>query len=322
MTDGEEAKPPFERWVALAGPPAPLWKIGVGFVMGGVIWFGLSTAVPYAYYYGWLFFGDETSPEFMDEMFALATGATFTSTLVLLLATGSFWAAAFLVAKLLHRQPFWTLVSERGRIRWRSFGVGCLLTAAMLALQLLCSLLLPSQAEPVWNQPDLVRWALFAPAVAALVFIQAGGEELFFRGYVMQRLASRFSNPLVWGVLPSLLFGSLHFFNGVSMEHSVLYVISTALFGVTAAAVVWRAGDLSAAIGMHVSTNVISLLYAGTNEFFTASPLYLWPVEAQMESAPLYLISQTLLLVFVLSPLAPFPRRQLLARRKDTRAAP
>jgi membrane protease YdiL (CAAX protease family) len=151
------------------------------------------------------------------------------------------------------------------------------------------------------------------------VFIQAGGEELFFRGYVMQRLAARYRNPIVWALLPSVAFGALHFFNGVSLEHSIYYVISTAIFGATAAAIVWRTGDLSAAIGLHVATNVIAFLVSGTDDFFTATPLWLWPVETSIAAMPSTIVLELLLLGFVLW--GPFPG-QPRARRNVIRAAP
>jgi membrane protease YdiL (CAAX protease family) len=240
---------------------------------------------------------------------------------VLLLASGGFWLGAYLAVKLMHRRRFATLFGDGGRVRAQGFVLGILLTAGLLLLE---TMWMPfsTMNEPYRNETDMVRWLLFAGPVIALVFIQAGGEELFFRGYVMQQLAARFRNPVIWAFLPSFVFGLSHVFNGVSIEHSSYYVISTALFGLTAAATVWRTGGLSVAIGMHVSTNVLGFLYSGGDEFFTATPIWLSSVNDQLAAMPLMIASQAVLLAFVLSPWAPFPKAQLFARRKEIRAAP
>ncbi len=49
------------------------------------------------------------------------------------------------------------------------------------------------------------RW----PCSACL--IQTGAEELVFRGYLQQQLAARFASPLIWMVLPALIFGAVHY---------------------------------------------------------------------------------------------------------------
>jgi uncharacterized protein len=312
---------PFERWIAATRPPARIWRIAVGAVIGFACWFVVSIVVTWGYYFAWILLGDETSPIFQAEISGLATGSTHFATLVLLLAAGGFWPGAYLAARLMHGQKFWSLFGVDNRIRWRGFGIGILLTIGMIMSEWLWTPFIRLD-EPYSNETDLVRWSKFAIPIIALVFIQAGGEELFFRGYLMRQLAARFRNPLVWAFLPSTVFGLLHFFNGISLEHSLYYVASTVLFGLTAAVTVWRTGNLSVAIGMHVSTNVLSFLYAGTDNFFTATPLFLWSVYDQLAAMPYAIASQVLLLAFVLSPWAPMPKRQLFAFRKETRAAP
>lgn len=304
---GQRAPNAFERWMAAALPVAPLWRFALGVVVGLTCWYAIGYSAPWVYYYGWLLLGLDTGDAFLREMSAFDVMRTHLSVVVMLVASTGFWVGTWIATKL-HRQAFWSLVSPMRRINWRWFGVGILLAFAELGLGSIVSLFFPG-APAQFNQPDMAVWAAFVVPVVLLTFVQSGGEELFFRGYLMQRLAARFRSPLIWGVLPSLLFGGAHFFNGATLEHALYYVASTALFGVTAAVTVWRTGDLSIAIAYHFATNIAAFLYAGSDDMFAGTPLWLVPVEDEIASMPSVIAVQLLILAFVLSPWGPKARR-------------
>ena len=87
------------------------------------------------------------------------------------------------------------------------------------------------------------------------------------------------------------------------------------------AAMVWRTGNLSAAIGFHVANNIGALLVLGVEGAAPPVTLYVAPYQAMMGAAPIDVLILGLLLAFVLSPWAPFPKGQPLLRN-HTRAAP
>jgi membrane protease YdiL (CAAX protease family) len=305
---GQREANAFERWIEPALPPRRMWRLAVGLLAGLIVWLAIAYATPWGYYYGWIIFGDEGGGDFWQEMLALDIGATHLSVVVILVASTGFWAAAWIAAKL-QRQPFWSLVSPARQINLRWLSVGMLLSVAELALGWALSSILPSDALPArFNQPDMMMWAAFIVPVVVLTFVQAGGEELFFRGYLMQHIAARFRNPLIWGLVPSMLFGLGHYFSGVTFEHAIYYVISTALFGVTAAVMVWRTGDLSAAIGFHIGTNVIAFLFIGSDDMFVGTPLWLVGIQDAISGMPLVIAVQCVILAFVLSPWGPKAR--------------
>lgn len=102
-------------------------------------------------------------------------------------------------------------------------------------------------------------WAAVALAAALLVPFQAAAEEIFFRGYLLQRIAARAPHPLAWAVLPSAIFGLLHL-GGDGGAYEWGYVAATFTFGLLASIVVWRTGGLSHVIGFHVANNLFALV--------------------------------------------------------------
>ena len=67
--------------------------------------------------------------------------------------------------------------------------------------------------QPVRTDLSIATWLIWLLPIGILVFLQAVGEELIFRGYLLQQLARLSRNPLVWAVLPSLTFGLAHLAN-------------------------------------------------------------------------------------------------------------
>ena len=156
-----------------------------------------------------------------------------------------------------------------------------------------------------------------SPPLAVVVFLHASAEEMIFRGYITQQLAARWRTPLVWAGVPALLFGLAHYSSGAALEISPYYYVAvTLLFGLTAAALVWRTGSLAAAMGLHTGMNVISLSATGMEGVVEGTQLYLYDASG---AKALFLadgLSTLALLLFVLSPLCPLRARDL------TRAMP
>lgn len=112
---------------------------------------------------------------------------------------------------------------------------------------------------PVEKTQNLSAWLTYAPLVLAALFVQVSAEELLFRGYLQQSLAARFRSPLIWMVVPSILFGLDHY-RPIYGDNTWLMVIWAAFFGMLVADLTARAGTLGPAIALHFGNNVLVFL--------------------------------------------------------------
>ena len=124
-------------------------------------------------------------------------------------------------------------------------------------------------------------WALLLPLSLFAVFVQISAEEIFFRGYLQQQLGARFSSPLVWMVLPSILFGILHYQPVEAGENAVMIVVWATLFGVLMADLTARAGSIGPALAVHFLNNVTALLITSLPD--SLGGLSLWHTPFGME---------------------------------------
>jgi len=101
------------------------------------------------------------------------------------------------------------------------------------------------------------------PLALPLLAVQIGAEELVFRGYLLQQLGARTRSPLVWMVLPSALFGALHYAPEDFGANAVWPALWAFAFGCLAADLTARTGNLGAALGLHFATNFAGLFLVG-----------------------------------------------------------
>lgn len=186
------------------------------------------------------------------------TPASPAQELGLLTATFTFgFVAVPCAVRLVLRRPWWSLVTGwfPGPRRHLLLG-GVVAAGAALVADLLVAPFAP------------LHWAAFRPGVwfplaaVALVgfFVQAGFEELAFRGYLMQALASRTTrSALVIGV-PAVLFGALHWGNLAAMGNNPLQLVPYVLMGATLGWAAWHTGSLWLPMGMHWANNTYATL--------------------------------------------------------------
>ena len=134
-------------------------------------------------------------------------------------------------------------------------------------------------------QPNLAvpTWLILLPISLILVLIQVSAEELFFRGYLQSQLAARFAHPAVWIVLPSVLFGALHYSPADHGDSAWLIALWATVFGIFAADLTARTGTLGPAIVLHFVNNVSALLFISLDG--PLSGLALYTLEADMTDA-------------------------------------
>jgi len=232
---------------------AQIWRTLLGLVLVVLVYAGIAAA---------LFFGG-------TRLLNVAPGSAIHGAkpefaALFFLTFAGFHLGLWLVARLLHRRSYRSLLGPQMRLNWRHFRLGCVAIGAVLLVMLLSMLveqwLLPDTMRPRLTQAPVGRWLAWLVPALALIFMQIMAEEMLFRGYLLQQLRARFRSVWIWAVLPSLAFGALHFDPYSYGINAYLYVLNTAVMGVIACLVTIRTGNLGAAAGLHFGNNAFILL--------------------------------------------------------------
>ena len=138
---------------------------------------------------------------------------------------------------------------------------------------------------PVGQQPQMhlgfaVWLPLVVPALLA-VFLQVATEELIFRGYLQSQLAARFAHPVVWMVIPSVIFGFLHLNPESYGENASLIALWAVAFGIVAADLTARSGSLGPAIALHFVNNVVAIMIVAMQHHWDGLALLHMPYGPQ-----------------------------------------
>ncbi|HUF88277.1 MAG TPA: CPBP family intramembrane glutamic endopeptidase [Thermohalobaculum sp.] len=301
---------PLEQYIAPAGERHGLWRLVAGVVLILAGWF-LWTVLVMAAYVLYRMVTDPPMERALEALGELVNAGGPASVLFQLTTFAGIWPATWAVLKLLHRQRFATLFSPEGGVRWRDFLGGLVLAAAFSAATLTAALV--TVGMPERTELAAETWLMWLVPLALLVFLQASGEEMIFRGYMLQRLAARFRAPLIWAGAPALLFGFAHYSGGDKLGISWHYVVVTAAFGLAAAALVWRTGSLAVAMGLHTGMNLFAIAGLGVKGVLEGTQLFLYE---ESKAALLFTvdgIATLVILAFVLSPLCPFGARRAAA---------
>ena len=205
---------------------------------------------------------------------AISTPDTPANVLILLSTFIGMMGAVCLTAFILRDRSPRTLIGQGPVLRNMAIAAGI-----FFMLLAVSSLVLHLVFNPSPNLP-LSSWLIWMPAALPLLFIQITAEEMIFRGFLQQELAVRFKSRWVWMVLPSVLFGALHFEAEKYGSNAWLIVISTGIFGLLAADVTARTGNLGAAIGLHFVNNFFAMMVTSLDGTITGLSLFVTPFGA------------------------------------------
>jgi membrane protease YdiL (CAAX protease family) len=198
-----------------------------------------------------------TIRDVLDQLSQGKAGPLVEFGVILSQSVGVLWAVRDATVRT-QRRPFLSLVGATGRIEPRPLLAGAV---AMLASLLGASLVVGAVAGlvgggpdqvPDWHVPDLA-WLLAAVLGLIVVPLQAGGEELLFRGWLTQTLGQGIRNRVVLALVVGVLFALAH---GVSPGGLAYFTILS--LGLSAVSL--RAQRLELAIGAHVAQNLFVLL--------------------------------------------------------------
>lgn len=242
--------PRLARFTAPARPAAGLWRTA----LGGALIVVLSTGAVF----GALgLIGALTGPLRFAQIAASMVRAGTPQGLMMVLATFAPMAlAVIVVTRALHGRSAQTLFgpgATRDFIR---------VAKPLMALALLLWLLSLNDANVARSTPP---WVLLAwlPLALPLLAVQIGAEELIFRGYLLQQLSARSRSPTLWMVLPSALFGALHYAPGQNGAAALWIALWATAFGLFAADLTARAGNLGPALAFHLTNNITAMFLVG-----------------------------------------------------------
>ena len=207
----------------------------------------------------------------------------------------------WLVTRYLHKRPYRSLFGALGRVNWRHFLFGLLAAWTLSAITsgLEATGLFPvpegGEIETFQNMP-LTIWVMLLVPTVALIFIQIMAEELVFRGYLLQQLRARFSSVWIWAVVPSLIFGTLHFDPGTYGVNAYFYVLHTSVVGIILALITIQTGNIGAAAGLHMANNAM-LLVLGNAGSLDGLSLYLTTPQLDGPFVGISIVMQTISMV-------------------------
>lgn len=265
--DGENERSAFCAFVAKAAEGRnSVPRILIGTVLILLIWMigtlALMVAGGYAWTRGWLP-GPEPAENASLLIGFMQTCAGFA---VMVLTIGTIWPATWLAMRLLHKRPVRTLFGPQERLDWSDFARAAI--AALVAAGVLSLLNVAFDPTMERSSLSLASWLSLLLPMTALILVQTSAEEILFRGYLLQNLAHRFRSPWVWAALPALIFAMAHWSPGAQTWMNGAVLLSIVLFASLASWLVWRTGNLGAAMGFHFGNNIVALLFAtsGTDQ--------------------------------------------------------
>ena len=174
-----------------------------------------------------------------------------------------FLAGLFFWVKYVHEQTIKSLTTSRKKVDWSRIFFSFILWAVItIGMTVIAYYTAPE--DFVWNFNWNKFWVLAVIAIA-LVPLQTSFEEYFFRGYLMQGLATVMKNRWFPLIFTSVIFGLMH---GANPEVDKLgpiimvYYIGTGLFlGI----ITLMDEGLELALGFHAANNLITALLVTTD---------------------------------------------------------
>lgn len=208
----------------------------------------------------------------------------------LMFASLTFIVGIWLAISLIHRRSLRSLITPTRSVSWKEFLTGFGLWFGLSGL---------TDVVEALTHPGRYSWT-FSPAqffpfmvlAVLLIPVQAGTEELFFRGYVLQGLGLRTRRVWLLILVSAFLFMAPHLLNPEAAASLPLMALGYFSMGAFLAYITLRTGRLELAIGAHTANNLFALLIANTSISTLPSPsLFTINVIDPVFSVPVELVS-------------------------------
>ncbi|MCC5958139.1 MAG: CPBP family intramembrane metalloprotease [Rhodobacteraceae bacterium] len=256
----------FDRFVAPARLRPQVWRLFLGMIILLAIYLGWMALMGAGF---WGLTGWHGLDASLD---VVGLGGTPASLVALLFTFTGMALGAFVAVRLIHHRSIASLFGPRAVV-WRDFLAGLGIFLAISVPGVVYALLFVDLGGGVaWGV-----WLAWLPVALVGLLIQTGAEEVVFRGYLQQQLAARFVSRWVWMVLPSVLFGLVHYAPDEMGNAVWMVVFVTGFFGLLLADLTARSGSLGMAWGLHFANNLLAMFLFTTGEALDGLALYRLP---------------------------------------------
>jgi|GEM_PF-1999086 membrane protease YdiL (CAAX protease family) len=168
------------------------------------------------------------------------------------------------VAQILHRRPWWSIAMPFKRVNLRHFFIGLSVVLIVQATLSLVSYVMNPQNFQ-YSGADWSSWLpmLFISFVA--FFVQAGTEEMVYRGYLTQFAHRMTGNRLVILLIPAIVFSAPHYGN-ISDVSGILALLPYFILGLMLGWLAFRSGSLWMPLGAHLANNWFVTMFVGNSK--------------------------------------------------------
>ena len=157
--------------------------------------------------------------------------------------------------KPIHERPMISVLTSSPAFRWKRFFWGAGVWFSLLTFYAIFATITGFQKiELQFNPLTLVKLTVIS---ILLIPLQAGFEEVFFRGYLMQGFSRILKYKWLTLLVTSLLFGGLHFFNPEVHEFGAMIALPQYIcFGIAFGICVIMDEGIEMAWGVHAINNI------------------------------------------------------------------
>jgi len=170
----------------------------------------------------------------------------------------------YLCIRFIHKKNFYSLINTGKKLKWKRIIKGAALWTGIIGFFTVVSLIFQGGSFSInFNYTSF----FYLVILSVLVFpLQASFEEIFFRGYLMQGISIIFKKPVIPLILTTIIFGSIHFFNGTSITTSISIVISAMILGLMLGIIVLGENGLETAMGAHIANNMFVAIVLNSSD--------------------------------------------------------
>ncbi|VBB45693.1 conserved membrane hypothetical protein [uncultured Paludibacter sp.] len=162
-----------------------------------------------------------------------------------------------LLLKPFHNRTLTGTINGTRKIRWNRIISGFIVWGILMVLSLVLTLLIDSESLEFQ-----LKWSTFIPLFfisLVLIPFQTSFEEITFRGYLMQGVATNTHNRIWALVVTSVLFGLLHSFNPEVKEYGFFATMPEYIgFGAILGLMTLLDDGVELPIGLHTANNFFS----------------------------------------------------------------
>ncbi|WP_306112910.1 MULTISPECIES: CPBP family intramembrane glutamic endopeptidase [unclassified Roseovarius] len=257
----------YDPLIAPARPTAGLQFLIAGIVLTILIYYSINYLV-------WMvIFAMLTSDQSMAVITTIDQSRTPGSVIINLSVFALLSVSLAISVRALHQRGLMSLI---GPLPWAIMQFRRVLVGLVLLLAVTMFLPMPNEITPLPNLP-FGKWVMFLPLTIIALLIQTSAEELAFRGYIQSQLAARFPNPVIWLMVPSVVFGLVHYDPSLPAQNALIVILWATLFGMAAADLTARSGTLGPAIALHFVNNFSAIAIAAPQGPFDGLALYTFP---------------------------------------------